>query len=130
MLNWSCHRSRGEAMTHGKGVTGRRKAMSAQGLRLSRFRIRVLAMAGLLGLAVSGMRTAAAQDRPDPRSEIGGLHSKFVDVNGVKARYYEAGSGEPMVMIHGGFTAGSSTANVFSRTIPGLAQQLHHLCVD
>ena len=39
----------------------------------------------------------------------------------MKARYYEAGKGDPMVMIHGGFWASSSTANVWSRNIPGLA---------
>jgi 2-hydroxy-6-oxonona-2,4-dienedioate hydrolase len=103
--------------------------MLAQGLRLSGLTVTVLALASLLGVAAGGMR-AAAQDTPDPRSEIGGLHSKFVDVNGVKARYYEAGSGEPMVMIHGGFTAGSSTANVFSRNITGLAQHFHVFAVD
>ena len=75
-------------------------------------------------------RPVLAQDKPDPRSEIGGLKSKFVDVNGVKARYYEAGQGEPMVMVHGGFTAGSSTANVFSRNIPSLAKHFHIFAVD
>jgi len=86
-------------------------------------------LAVLLGLAGGGM-TAAGEEKPDPRSEIGGLQSKFVDVNGVKARYYEAGAGEPMVMIHGGFTAGSSTANVFSRNLAGLAKRFHVFAVD
>jgi 2-hydroxy-6-oxonona-2,4-dienedioate hydrolase len=72
----------------------------------------------------------SAQTRPDPQSEIGGLHSKFVNVNGVQARYYELGQGEPMVLIHGGFTAGSSTANVFSHNIPGLAEHFHVYAVD
>jgi pimeloyl-ACP methyl ester carboxylesterase len=70
------------------------------------------------------------QDKPDARSEIGGLKSKFVDVNGVRARYYESGSGEPMVMVHGGFTGGSSTANVFSRNISELSQHFHVYAVD
>jgi pimeloyl-ACP methyl ester carboxylesterase len=35
-----------------------------------------------------------------------------------------------MVMIHGGFTANSSTANVFSRNIRGLAQNFHVFAVD
>lgn len=48
----------------------------------------------------------------------------------MKARYYEYGQGEPLVMIHGGFTAGSSTANVFSRNIPGLAKRFHVFAVD
>src|SRR5260370_20697398 len=97
-----------------------------QGRRI--FGLRMAALAVLLGLAGGGM-TAAGEEKPDPRSEIGGLHSKFVDVNGVQARYYEAGSGEPMVMIHGGFTAGSSTANVFSRNIPELSKHFHVFAV-
>src|SRR4029077_10177660 len=103
--------------------------MLAQGLRMPGLRIAALALVALLGLAGGGVK-AAAQEKPDPKSEIGGLHSKFVDVNGVQARYYEAGPGEPMVMIHGGFTAGSSTANVFSRNIAGLAQHFHVFAVD
>jgi hypothetical protein len=57
----------------------------------------------------------------NPDGAIGSLKAKFADVKGVKARYYEAGKGDPMVMIHGGFWASSSTANVWSRNIPGLA---------
>ena len=92
-----------------------------------RTRLLLACFATLLGW---GSSPALAQDKPDPKSEIGGLKSKFVDVNGVKARYYEAGQGEPMVMVHGGFTAGSSTANVFSRNIPGLAKHFHVYAVD
>ncbi len=89
---------------------------------------RFLALVAVMTLA--GITRSPAQEKPDPRSEVGGLHSKFVEVNGVKARYYEAGTGEPLVMIHGGFTAGSSTANVFSRNIPGLAKRFHVFAVD
>lgn len=100
--------------------------------RIFAVRLAAVIAGALLALAV-GITAAAptsAQDKPDPNSEIGGLHSKYVDVNGVKARYYEAGAGEPMVMIHGGFTAGSSTANVFSRNIAGLAKRFHVFAVD
>lgn len=86
--------------------------------------------AGVAAVILTGVTPSAAQDKPDPQSEIGGLTSKFVDVKGVKARYYEYGQGEPLVMIHGGFTAGSSTANVFSRNIPGLAKRFHVFAVD
>jgi alpha-beta hydrolase superfamily lysophospholipase len=51
-------------------------------------------------------------------------------VKGVATRYYDEGQGEPMVLIHGGMTAGSSTANVWSRNIPGLAKRFHVLAVD
>src|SRR2546428_8171734 len=85
-------------LAHGRWIFGLRMAV---------------AIVALLGLAGSGM--TAAQEKPDPQSEIGGLQSKFVDVNGVKARYYEAGAGEPMVMIHGGVTAGCAPPRCFLR---------------
>src|SRR5690242_21766156 len=105
--------------------------MPAVLLRILGLRVSGLWMAALaVMLGWAGGRIAAAQDSPDPKSEVGGLHSKFVEVNGVQARYYEAGAGEPMVMIHGGFTAGSSTANVFSRNIEGLSKRFHVFAVD
>jgi pimeloyl-ACP methyl ester carboxylesterase len=61
---------------------------------------------------------------------IGGLKAKFTEVDGIRTRYYEYGQGEPMVLIHGGFTANSSTANVFSRNIPGLAEHYHVFAMD
>ncbi len=94
--------------------------------RIGVFRIVALTAAILLA---GGIR-ARAQQKPDPQSEVGGLHSKFVNVNGIQARYYELGQGEPMVLVHGGFTAGSSTANVFSRNLPGLAKHYHVYAVD
>ena len=81
----------------------------------------VLAVALSLGSAAA----ARAQD-----GSIGGLKAKVVDVNGVKARYYEAGQGEPLLLIHGGSTGGSSTANVWSRNIPGLAKKYHVFAID
>jgi 2-hydroxy-6-oxonona-2,4-dienedioate hydrolase len=74
--------------------------------------------------------TAAPAGPASSDGSIGGLKAKSVDVNGVRARYYEAGQGEPMLLIHGGFTGGSSTANVWSRNIPGLAKQFHVYAVD
>jgi pimeloyl-ACP methyl ester carboxylesterase len=63
-------------------------------------------------------------------ASVGGLTAKFVDVHGVRTRYYEMGQGEPMVMIHGGSMAGSCTANVFSRNIPGLGKRFHVFALD
>jgi pimeloyl-ACP methyl ester carboxylesterase len=73
---------------------------------------------------------ARASPRPADDASIGGLSAKFTSVNGVKTRYYEAGEGEPLVLIHGGFTGGSSTANVWSRNIPGLAKRFGVYAVD
>src|SRR5690242_9654719 len=74
--------------------------------RIRRFTIRIITIIALMLFA----NLAFAQSD----GSIAGLKSKFADVNGVHARYYETGKGEPMVLIHGGFTGGSSTANVWS----------------
>jgi len=87
----------------------------------------LLPMVVMLVLMAVPQRALAATG---PNASIGGLTAKFVDVKGVKTRYYEAGQGVPMVLIHGGSTAGSSTANVWSRNIPGLAKRFHVFAVD
>ena len=88
--------------------------------------MRMMVGAMAVALVLGGAATAAAQ----PDGSIGGLKAKFVDVNGVKARYYEAGAGEPMLLIHGGSTGGSSTANVWSRNMTGLAKRFHVFAID
>jgi 2-hydroxy-6-oxonona-2,4-dienedioate hydrolase len=85
--------------------------------------------AALATAAVAGLAWNAAA-APGPDGSIGGLKPKYVDVKGVRTRYYDEGQGLPMVLIHGGMTAGSSTANVFSRNIPGLAKRFHVYAVD
>jgi hypothetical protein len=37
-----------------------------------------------------------------PNGEVDGLTAKFVDVNGVRTRYYDYGQGETIVLLHGG----------------------------
>src|SRR5580692_2957976 len=59
-----------------------------------------------------------------PNGDIDGLKSKFVDVKGVRTRYYEYGSGEPLVLLAGG------DANHWSKNIPGLAKRFHVFAVD
>jgi pimeloyl-ACP methyl ester carboxylesterase len=86
-----------------------------------------LAMVSLFVL-IGGQVEARAAVNPD--ASVGGFKAKFVDVHGVRTRYYEMGQGEPMVMIHGGSMAGSSTANVFSRNIPGLGKRFHVFALD
>ncbi|HXA77840.1 MAG TPA: alpha/beta hydrolase [Candidatus Acidoferrales bacterium] len=86
-----------------------------------------LALVSLFVL-IGGQVEARAAVNSD--ASVGGLTAKFVDVRGVRTRYYEMGQGEPMVMIHGGSMAGSSTANVFSRNIPGLGKRFHVFALD
>ena len=42
------------------------------------------------------------------------LDDKFVDVDGIRTRYLEEGSGHPIVMFHGGEFGGNTGAHVFS----------------
>jgi len=69
----------------------------------------------------------AARQAAKPDGSIDGLTAKFVDVNGIRTRYYDYGQGEPIVMLHGGSRSG---ANVFSRNIPGLAKRFRVLAMD
>src|SRR5258708_15988735 len=70
----------------------------------------------LLSVFVAGQVRSTADVKPD--ASVGGLGAKFIEVSGVKTRYYDAGEDEPMVMIHGGSMAASSAANVVSRSVP------------
>jgi 2-hydroxy-6-oxonona-2,4-dienedioate hydrolase len=65
-----------------------------------------------------------------PNGEMANLTAKFVDVNGVKTRYYDYGRGEAIVLIHGGEPGSGSSANWWSRNIHGLAARFRVLAVD
>jgi pimeloyl-ACP methyl ester carboxylesterase len=65
-----------------------------------------------------------------PTGSVDGLEAKFVDVEGVRTRYYDYGRGEPIVLVHGGGMGGASTANNWSRNIRGLAERFRVLAVD
>jgi 2-hydroxy-6-oxonona-2,4-dienedioate hydrolase len=83
------------------------------------------------GLAVVMLFAAVQARAANADGSIGGLKAKFVDVNGIRTRYYEAGRGEPMVLIHAeeGFI-GHASANYFVKNIPGLARQYHVFALD
>jgi pimeloyl-ACP methyl ester carboxylesterase len=90
---------------------------------------KVIAVSGVAALLLMGGDTRVfAAGTAD--GSIGGLKAKFTEVDEIRTRYYEYGQGEPMILIHGGFTANSSTANVFSRNILGLAEHYHVFAMD
>jgi pimeloyl-ACP methyl ester carboxylesterase len=82
-------------------------------------------------LATEQMKAAVASVKVDKDGAIDGLKAKYVDVNGIRTRYYDEGSGEPMVMIHAeeGFV-GHASANYFVKNIPGLAKHFHVYALD
>ncbi len=95
------------------------------------FAIAALALAASLGLTVN----ARAQNPPpppgvSPTGSIDGLEAKFADVKGVRTRYFEAGQGEPMVLVHGEGWSGHSSANTWSKVIPILAKRFHVFAAD
>ncbi len=63
-------------------------------------------------------------DSLDPRK----LH--FLDVGGVRTRYYEDGQGEPLVLFHGGEYGSLYTLDSWILNLPGLAQHFHVYAMD
>src|SRR5450830_1328873 len=86
------------------------------------------------GLSLVSAGQPSAQGRPGgvgPNGEVDGLSAKFVDVNGVRTRYFDYGRGEPIVLVHVGVGMGmSSTANNWSRNILGLGTRFRVLAPD
>lgn len=91
--------------------------------------LRILGV-GLFWL-VTGLSATEVSAAVGPNGEIDGLSAKFIEVAGVRTRYYDYGQGEPIVLIHGGLgVGGSSTANNWSRNIPGLAERFRVVAFD
>jgi 2-hydroxy-6-oxo-6-(2'-carboxyphenyl)-hexa-2,4-dienoate hydrolase len=55
---------------------------------------------------------------------------KFVDVDGVKTGYFEGGSGEAMVLVHGGSFGSAVSANCWSPIFDDLAAHFHVYVID
>lgn len=56
--------------------------------------------------------------------------AKFVDVRGVRTRYFEAGQGEPMVLVHGGQFGNSYNAEDWEHSFPLFARDFHVYAID
>jgi len=88
------------------------------------------------GQAANGLSPAASDPGEfggvAPDGSIDGLKAKFTSVEGIRTRYYEAGDAksEPLVLIHGEGFSGHSSANVWSKNIPGLGQSFHVFAAD
>jgi 2-hydroxy-6-oxonona-2,4-dienedioate hydrolase len=91
----------------------------------------------LLLLIASGpglpMCPAAAQDNPDSLegpSAVDGLKATLSEVNGLRVRYYEAGRGEPLILLHGGRLTVFNSANMWARNVEGLSKDFHVYALD
>ena len=61
---------------------------------------------------------------------IGGYTPEFVDVDGIRTRYYDVGRGDPLVLVHGNNWSGSSSANSWSETFEYLSDSFRVLAFD
>lgn len=57
------------------------------------------------------------------------IQDKFIDANGIKTRYLEMGSGQPVVLIHGGGAGADSFGN-WRYTLPLYAKHCRAIAVD
>jgi 2-hydroxy-6-oxonona-2,4-dienedioate hydrolase len=90
-------------------------------------------LAGILILAGAWFVPAGAEAQPAAVSKtgsLGGLEARFVDVDGVRTRYYDTGAGEPLVLVHGEGFSGHSSANTWVKNIPGLARRFRVVAAD
>ncbi len=58
------------------------------------------------------------------------METKYVDVKGTRTRSLEAGSGEPMLLVHGGNFGRYCSANDWDRNIDSLAGSYHVFAID
>ncbi len=56
--------------------------------------------------------------------------SNFIDAAGIRTRYYEAGSGEPLVLMHGGQFGSVGCAEDWGHNFDAFAESLHVFAVD
>ena len=55
---------------------------------------------------------------------------KYVDVEGVRTRYFEKGRGDPLVLLHGGAIGTGSSFEIFAENLDALAESFHVFAPD
>jgi pimeloyl-ACP methyl ester carboxylesterase len=73
---------------------------------------------------------ANAQDEISKTGSIQGFEAQFIDVNGIQTRYYDEGSGEPLVLVHGSSFRGTANANTWTSNIAGLSEHYRVIAFD
>ncbi|MDH5620864.1 MAG: alpha/beta hydrolase [Gammaproteobacteria bacterium] len=74
----------------------------------------------------------AATPLQDPAapSTVNGLTATLSTVQGLPVRYYEAGEGEALILLHGGRLTVFNSANMWARNVTGLAEDFHVYALD
>ena len=86
--------------------------------------------AGALALPLVGRSAAVAATAPVNYTPKLMSNPKFVDVDGIKTRYFEAGSGKALVLVHGGQWPATSSAEAFGPIFDYLAAHYHVYAFD
>src|SRR3954470_7265495 len=90
-----------------------------------------LIAAGAASLPFAGAGNAkAAATAPKSRDSKMMGQAKFVDVAGIRTRYFDGGTGEPLVLIHGGEWPATASADGWAPVFDHLAQQFHVYVFD
>ncbi len=56
--------------------------------------------------------------------------AKYVDVNGIRTRYYDRGEGDALLMVHGGQAGSTSNAQNWEQNIDYLSKYFHVYAID
>ncbi len=110
---------------------GRRMALSTRQV----YQLSVLLVSGLAVAAMPCLVSCGGRTQAPTVSKTGATHGlealrKSVDVNGIKTWFYEAGQGEPMVLVHGGGFNGRYSGNHWDKVIIGLSKRFRVFAVD
>ena len=77
------------------------------------------------------LKLGAANDRPLALERMPVTDARFVDVQGIRTRYFEAGEGPPLVLVHGGQAGGSNNnAQKWEDIFPLLAEYYRVIALD
>lgn len=89
--------------------------------------VKRLVLAAGVALICSALAGSAWAQVPG-NGAVDGLTPQFVEVNGIRTRFYQLGHGAPLVLIHGGGCGGvTNSANAWSKNMRALAR--HFLVV-
>src|SRR5215510_7208573 len=72
---------------------------------------------------------AAPNASPSRDSRLMG-EAKFIDVNGIRTRYFDGGNGEPLVLVHGGQWPATASAGGWAPVFDHLAGNFHVYAFD
>jgi pimeloyl-ACP methyl ester carboxylesterase len=88
----------------------------------------VAAASAASALGAAPARAAAALARSYDSKHMG--KAKFVDVGGIRTRYFDGGTGEALVLIHGGQWPALSSADLWAPVFDALAARFHVYAFD